>query len=393
MRLAHLTVVLFGSLAVGQTAPGPAPVAPPRPPAQPTGQAPASNVAPDAPVITIPGVCDTGSTRADMSAGANAPADKPKEECQTVITRAQFESLANALQPNMNPQTKRRLAELYPRLLVMAQEARKRGLENDPRYNEMVRFARLQILSQQLTLAMKEEADKVPDAEIEKYYKDNQAAFEQASLQRLFIPKEKQHPPTKADASAKAATGENPSKQAEAQKADEQAMQQVAESLRKRAAAGEDFEKLEKEAYAKAGITGTPPSTNIGNLGRNEIPVDQRAVLDLKAGDVSQLFTEPNGYYVYKVVSKETKSLDQARDEIRANLAQQRMQDSMARFQEQSQPTLNDAYFGPPSPSPGAMRVAPPGAPAPPPGTSRPPAPPRSLKPNSPAGPPQSPQK
>lgn len=396
MRAVYVALVLmFASIVVAQEAPTAPPAAPSAPatrpasPSEASASKPASSSVPaDAPVITIPGVCESAATH--TAAGARASASKPKADCQTVITRQQFEDMANALQPNMNPQTKRRLAEVYPRMLIMAQEAHKRGLDSDPKFKEMLKFARLQILSQELGRSMKEQADKVPAPDIEKYYKDNPEAFEQANLLRLFVPKEKQPSPDKADAGAKEAQGEDAAKAAESSKADEQAMQQLAQDIQKRAAAGEDFDKLQKEAYEKSGIAGTPPPTAIGKLGRNEIPVSQRSVLDLKAGEVSQLFTEPNGYYVYKLQSKETKSLDQARDEIRATLAQQRMQDSLAKFQQENQAKLNDTYFGAAGAPPAPPRMGPPGA-----GTvhapGTPPAPP--AQPNSPAGASQPPQK
>lgn len=347
MYIRYFVVLLLASWAMGQALPSsPQPPLPrhaqnPTAPAADAGDR--AQMAPDTPVITVPGVCDAPRAHA----AAATPASQ--EGCQTVITRAQFEALADALQPNMNAQNKRRLADAYPRLLAMAQEARKRGLESDAKYKELVRLSRLQILSQQLSRNIKEEADKVPEADIENYYKHNLEAFEQADLLRLFVPKEKQHAPVKADAAAKEAT-EDDTKQSEAQKADEEAMRKTADDIRKRAAAGEDFESLQKEAYAAAGIAGAPAPTNIGKLRRSQIPLDQRAVLDLKAGEVSGLFNEANGYYVYKVISKETKPLEQARDEIRTTLSQQRLQDAMAKYQRENKATLNEAYFGPAGP-------------------------------------------
>ncbi len=184
MRIGYFATVLLASAMMGQAAPNSPP---------PTGSAGAptsamankgneSEVPPDTPVITVPGVCHAPAGHA--KAGAS-----DKEDCKTVITRSQFEALANALQPNMNAQTKRRLADVYPRLLVMAQEARKRGLEDKPSYKELVQFNRLQILSQELGRTLKEEADNVPASDIEKYYKENPEAFEEASLLRIYVPK------------------------------------------------------------------------------------------------------------------------------------------------------------------------------------------------------------
>lgn len=358
MQFRCLPVLLLApSLALGQAAPAPTPKkAPPKSPTASAAAKPAqpaakdsSGVAPDTPVITITGVCDGPAARPKA-----APA--PKADCKTVVTRAQFEEIANALQPNMNAAMKKRLADIYPKMLVLAQEARKRGLENDPRFKQILQFARMQILAQQLSQSVKDDADKVPEAEIAKYYKDNAAAFEQADLQRLYIPKDKQREPA-------ADTKEDPSKQADTQKADEQAMKKEADSLATRASGGEDFEKLQKEAFDVAGVKGAPPSTKIGKLTRNELPANHRPVLDLNAGQVSQVFAEPNGYYIYKLILKETKPLDQAHDQIRSTLAQQRMQDAMDSIQQSSKTELNEAYFGPPA----APAAVPGGAPPAPP--------------------------
>jgi hypothetical protein len=315
-------------------------------------------------VITIEGMCDTPKPAASKTATASSAARKANaSDCKTVVTRAQFDALADALQPKMPPATKRKLADVYPKMLIMAHAAKQRGLENDPNFKQILQFARLQILSQQLSRSVKEEADKVPQSEIEKYYKDNNAAFEQANLQRLFIPKDKQtaalgedgEEPAKEQNSADAQKSSDAQKPADAQKsaaekaaaqkADEEAMKKEADSLQARASAGEDFDKLQKEAYEMAGLKGTPPATNIGKLTRGEIPVTHRAVMDLKAGQVSQVLTEPNGYYIYKVVSKEVKPLEQARDEIKNTLAQQRLQDAMEKIQQSAKPELNEAYF------------------------------------------------
>jgi hypothetical protein len=379
MRIRSLAALLLCSMAVGQ--------ATSRSAAKPSSKAPSApaaarssngdngtTVAPDAAVITIQGICDTPAAK------AAAGSAQPKSACKTVITRAQFEGLASALQPNMNPAMKRRLADLYPKMLVMAHEARKRGLENDPKYKEILQFAKLQILSQELSRSLKDESEKIPDADIEKYYKDNMSAFQQADMKRLFIPKEKQTEsaenesedsgqaagpaksaakPEQAKATDQKSADQNKADEEAKKTADEQAMKKEAETLHTRAAAGEDFDKLQKEAFDAAAIKGTPPSTSVGKLTPSEVPVTHRAVLDLKAGQVSDLITEPNGYYIYKVISKDTKPLAEARDQIRATLAQQRMQDTVQKIQESAKTDLNETYFAAAAPAGMPPGVAP----------------------------------
>src|SRR5262249_19509692 len=99
-----------------------------------------ANVPPGAPVITINGLCNT----------SKAGATPAKAECQTVITRSEFENLANTLQPSMNSQARRQLANAYPRLLVLEKEARRRGIDREPHYLETLKFVQMQLLNQEL---------------------------------------------------------------------------------------------------------------------------------------------------------------------------------------------------------------------------------------------------
>ncbi len=342
-----LSVLLLASVAVGQAAPAVSP----KSPAQSTSTAQAgraesssagANISPTTPVITIVGVCDKPAASKTAAAAAKS---KAGGACKTVVTKAEFESLANALQPNMNAATKRMLADRYPKMLVFAEAAHKRGLDADPNFKKVVQFYRMQILTQVLARSVKEKAEKVSDAEVEKYYKDNAPEFEEADLQRLYVPKDKQVEPAEAD--------KGPAKSAEQQKADADALKKQADTLRARAAAGENLDKLQKEAYETAGMKGTPPQASIGKLTRNELPVAHRSVLDLKSGEVSQVISEPNGYYIYKVVSKETKALDAVKAEIKTKLAQQSFQDEMQNIEQSAQSELNEAYFGAPSSMPG----------------------------------------
>ncbi len=68
--------------------------------------------------------------------------------------------------------------------------------------------------------------------------------------------------------------------------------------------------------------------------------------MDLKPGEVSEVISDPNsGHYIYKLVSKETLSVDTVKPEIRNIISSQRYRDSMQGFQ--GNVDLNDAYFGP----------------------------------------------
>src|SRR5437016_1828944 len=141
MRNRWIVCLLLGGLAYGQATP---PVPPPSHPAaamkaQPNAdaddKASEAKVSPSDPVITVKGAC--------------ADPAKKGETCETVVTREQFEKLAEALQPNMAIPIKLRLANAYSRLIGMSKEAEKRGLDKQPKFEANMGFARMQILSQQ----------------------------------------------------------------------------------------------------------------------------------------------------------------------------------------------------------------------------------------------------
>ena len=114
-----LVALVSGQTAQQTPAPTPAPNA--------TAPAPEVKVGPDDTVVTIKGFCADASLKGDA--------------CKTAITKAQFEKLADSLQPNMSPAMRRQLASAYSRMLTMSTEAEKRGLDKTPHFEEAVRFA------------------------------------------------------------------------------------------------------------------------------------------------------------------------------------------------------------------------------------------------------------
>jgi hypothetical protein len=355
MRFYCLVCLLLAGLAYGQAA---QPATPPAAGAQAEQGAPATpdkapaapevKVAPDDVVITLKGFCADSSLQGDA--------------CKTVITRAQFEKLAEALQPGMAQPMRRQLATRYSWIVKMSAAAEKRGLDKDPSFDEKMRYARMQILAQALGGALQEDSQKVSDADVADYYKKNEATYEQATFVRIFVPRTKQqviNPPppqpkvgTGTGIGAKAAPPKTtappapPKPPTDAQKkAAEDAMTKLAASIRERLVQGEDPDKLQKEAFAAAGLPGNATNTKVEKVRRNTLPAPHQSVMDLQVGDVSQVITDANsGHYIYKLVSKETVSLETATPEIRKNISSQRYRDSMQGYQ--GDIDLSDAYFG-----------------------------------------------
>jgi hypothetical protein len=354
-----LVCLLLGALAFGQAAnPNPAPSgqqpagatapspATPSPAAGPA-KTPAPEVAPDAVVITIKGFC------------SNPAPDKDAAACATTITRAEFEKIVDAVQPSMPPRSRRPFADRYAHSRVMAKKAQDMGLDKSASFEERMRFVRTQILAQELSKALQEQASQVADKDIEDYYHANLSKFDEADLDRIYVPKEKTPP-----------DGEKtptPQEEQKFQEESEKAMKAEADTLHTRAAAGGDFGKLQEQAFEAAGLKTGAPNASMGKVRRSTLAQTQATVMDMKPGQISDVIADPNGFYIYRLKSKDTMPLDQVHDEIKAILRSQRLQDAMQAVQQSVTVAFDENYFGPEMPTRGPMMPPPRMTPPPPP--------------------------
>jgi hypothetical protein len=323
MRFQWSVCLLLASLAFGQAPPSAS--AAKAAPSSRAAQQPQKTVPPEETVLTVKGVC--------------ADSGKQTTDCKTAVTRAEFEKLTDSIQPNMPMPIRRNLANQYSVMLLMTAAAEKRGLDKGPKFEEMMRLARMQILARELSRALKDDSEKITDMEFEEYYRKNAANFEQAELLKLYVPRNKQIVNSNPDAKEEEFEAR--------EKAGEEEMNKLAQALHGRAEKGEEFEKLQKEAFEAAGFKGAPPDPKMSKVRRTTLPPKQVVAMDLKAGEVSELISDPSGYYVYKMVTKEQLPLDAVKEEIRGALSAQRYRDAMQAFQKTDNAELNEAYFGP----------------------------------------------
>jgi hypothetical protein len=387
MRKSWLLCVLLGTLAWGQMQQGSAPA--PQGAPVPATPPPAKEVPEDAVVLTIIGVCPP-SAAATKTAAPKTAAKKPAD-CKTTMTRAQFEKTASGLAPNITPQLKRQLSQALPKFMAMSEAAKKKGLDKTPQYAETLKVAKMQILTNQLQKSVQEDAEKVSATDIDKYYKENPEAYQQYSLDRLYVPKNKQATPDENEDESKMTDDQKKAKEAadkEKQEQGEKDLAKLADTLRERAAAGEDFTKLQKEAFEAANMKMDSPTVNLPKVRRTGLPPGHVAVFELKVGEVSQVITDNGGHYVYKVVTKETLPLDQVKEEIHNTLKSQRMKDMMAKYTDSYKVETNEAYFGPPGPMGPGGRPGPPHMPRP--NMTPPSAPPQPQAAPAPTAPPPS---
>ena len=290
----------------------------------PTGNSPSPKDVPmTATVLDIKGVCDP-----PVPKGSKAP-------CETKLTREQFETLWRTFnrQPggeavvDQPASIRKSMATAYGTMATLSQEARKRGLDRTPEFQLQMKVLRMQLLSKALQENIKKQYAEPSAAEVEKFYKDNQPSYQELSVHRLQIPKRGPPPP--------ATEGKPASQPVTISAAD-------AEEYRKRAAAGEDFDKLQKEV------------------------VEEGEIFALSPGSVTRVMDEGSSYVIYKVDDKRTLSLDEVRGNISRQLAEQNEHDAEAKIENSPDKKLSPVYFSdmpkkePPPAAPAADNPMPP---------------------------------
>jgi len=279
---------------------------------------------PSSPVITIHGVCSSAK-----KASSSGKADTPS--CTTTISKQEFDSVVNALNaigPQLAAPQKRVVAEGYANMLVTYEAAIKAGIEHDPRFPEVMRLARMRAIGDMYNAFLLEKARQISSEQIEHYYKTNMGKFEELTMRRIALPRFNQANLKDPEFAAKA--------------------QEVAREIQERAAKGEDLDKLQKDAYDALKLQ-NPPRTTMGPVRRGVYsPEEEKQLFALKPGDVTGVNELPSAFVIYKLESRKTLKLDEAKDEIKQTLVKQKLDEQKHASDKSIKIVYDDQYVGPP---------------------------------------------
>jgi len=314
-------------------APAAAPTASPTPQATPPSllkrdEKPAE-LQPDAPVISIKGLCPAEDSPAVSN---KVPSNS---DCSMTVTKQQFDNLVKAFNTNnqaITPAQRRNLGQSYVELLIFSEAAKAAGIENTPAFIEVMRVLRMKTLGDLYRNQLAEQYRNPSQQEIEDYYKANQDKYEGAKLSRIFIPTNDPDPQATAE------------KKAEYQKK----APQVADDIQARAAKGEDMSKLQKEAYTALAIAATPPTTDLGLARHGTFPPKiEQEIFSHKAGEVFRS-DEGTGHMIYRIESRQTSPLESVKAEITQQLFRQKMEAKTKELNSPVHTDYDEKYFGPP---------------------------------------------
>jgi len=313
-------------------------------------------VAADAPVLTVHGVCPAGQT---------ATPEKP-ESCTLVLTRTQFEALVSSLNVNNQayaPPALRGFATNYATILALAKAGENVGVDKDPRFLDLMKIARARALAESYRRYLQEKYGNPSAEEIAAYYQQNVSKFEQMKIERIHIPKV------------------DPTRPQDRRPEFEKKARQLAGEIRERAARGEDVTSLQGEVYKTLGLKTQPPQTELSVSPKPTFPANvEQEINALKAGEVTKVEFEPSGFNMYKVRSRNTIPMEQAKALIVREISQKNIDDALKAATSGVTSDLNEQYFNlrhanpppriparmvPPGSAPSARPVAPGATPTP----------------------------
>jgi len=253
------------------------------------------------------------------------------------MTAAQFEAFVETLPDQYRAQAKgsgkREVVEQLVTLKGLAQEARRRKIDQSTQYKTQQSFQAENLLAGLLVRELASSV-KVGDADVRKYYDDHKADYEKVKTRHILIRFKGSPVP---DGGKKELT-------------EDEALAK-AKALRARIVAGEDF-----AALAKAESDDTQTGMNGGDLdefGHGQmVPAYDQAAFAQKPGQVGEPVKSQFGYHLILVEKHETKSLEAMRPEIEKQLTPDLVTKEIVRVKGQAAAVIDDAYFGPAAPTP-----------------------------------------
>ena len=287
----------------------PAAAKPAATPAKPAAPAPVKPAAP--PAVNDPAVLIVGDLK---------------------ITRSEWEKFVETLPEQIRGQAagpnKRKVVEQYADLRMLAQEARRRGVDKDPKTAAQIAFQAENILANSLMTSLMESAP-VDEKAVKAYYDEHKNQYEQLKARHILIRFQGSRVPVKAN---------------QKDLSDAEALAKAQEVV-KAIAGGKDFAEV-----AKVESDDTGSGAQGGDLGQfakgQMVPEFETAAFALPVGKVSEPVKSAFGYHIIQVQEHNSKSLEDVRKTIEQQLKPEAAKKTMDELRQKASIIIDDNYFG-----------------------------------------------
>lgn len=324
-----------------------APVAVVRAQDQPQNQ-PAANEAAPAAARQAAAPASAGAP-ASPKGGSSTPTDPSKVVLSIgdeKITAGDVEAMISDLSPQqrnvLRAAGKRLLADEIVKMKLLAQEAKKRGLENSPKVKRQLELVRDQILASELAGEVQR-----------KHYDANKDKFSRIQARHILI---------------RMAGSRAPLRPGQKELTDQEAKAK-AEDLKKQISGGADFAALARKESDDS-VSGAQGG-DLGDFGRGQmVPEFDKAAFSLKPGEVSDPVKTQFGYHLIQV--QDVLGFESVQRDV-AGQTDEQMKQLIGDLKKNAKIEVDEGYFGPPAPASSAAGA--PGGPGAPSAPGQPPAP------------------
>ena len=314
------------------------PVTPtPKPPAAPVAP-PAVAIKPGVPRVGPPAVPPVKAAAARAVAVATGPKPPAKPGDPVVLsvgdehfTKSQFEAIVSALPDQFKaqlatPAGKREFAKQYAEMKSLALEAKKKMQQDEklrPRWQWQI--------DQTLANLFMQEATKVDEATLRKYYDEHQNEFENANGRHILIRFKGSPVPLKPD---------------QKELTEEEALAKV-NDIKKRLAAGEDFAAIAKKESDDTGSGAAGGS--LGDFPRGMmVPAFDQVAFSIPVGQLSDPVKTQFGYHVIQIQSRKSAAFEEAKPQIEKRQKPEIGRKVLEDVKKRNVVVLDEAYFGKP---------------------------------------------
>lgn len=264
---------------------------------------------------------------------APAPAVPPDRVVITVgenkLTAAQFDQIVDSLPEQYRAlargQGRKDFAENLVRIFVLADEGKRRKLNDTPEYKTQAEFQTANILAGK-TFTQIGNGIKFDDAEVRQYYEAHKSEYEMIHARHILI---------RAAGSPVPADGKK--------ELTEQEALAKAQEIRQKLVGGADFATLASQESDDTGSKANGGDLNFFRHGQM-VPPFEEAAFALKVGEISQPVKTPFGYHIIKVEAR--KSFEDVKADVEKKMRAESAQKSLADLEKKEGVTLDPEFFG-----------------------------------------------
>lgn len=248
------------------------------------------------------------------------------------MTKSQYEKFVAALPQQLRTEAagpnKRKVIEQISEIKMLAQEARRRGLDQTPEVKMLVSFQTENVLASATYQELAKNV-KTDDASLHAYYDKHKGEYEQVKARHILI---------------RTPGSRVPVRQGQKELSDAEALAK-AQDISKKLKGGADFATLAKSDSDDSGTAAN--GGDLGAFGRNQmIPEFEEVAFKMPPGQISDPVKTQFGYHVIKVEDHSTKKFEDVKPDIEKAIGPEATRQAFNELKKKINIVIDDAYFG-----------------------------------------------